>query len=85
MNPLLNNSQIPQNNMSFGQMSNNIVAFVKEQMARGMNPEQLKQQIFERHPQLKGMIQQKYGNMSYQDIAKQNGYDIQNDLSKLGL
>jgi hypothetical protein len=87
MNPLFNKPQIPQNNggMNFGQMSNQIVGFVKEQIAKGLTPEQVKQQIFERNPQLKGMIEKQYGNMSYQDIAKQNGYDVQNDLSKLGL
>ena len=87
MNPLFNKNKIPQNNggLNFGQMSNQIVGFVKEQIAKGLSPEQVKQQIFERNPQLKGMIEKQYGNMSYQEIAKQNGYDVQNDLSKLGL
>ena len=87
MNPLYNKPKIPQNNggMNFGKMSNQIVGFVKQQIAQGANPEQLKQQIFERNPQLKGMIESQYGNMSYQEIAKRNGYDVQNDLSQLGL
>ena len=87
MNPLYSKPKIPQNNggLNFGQMSNQIVGFVKEQIAKGLTPEQVKQQIFERHPQLKGMIQKEYGNMPYQEIATRNGYDVQNDLSQLGL
>jgi hypothetical protein len=87
MNPLFSKPKIPQNNggMNFGQMSNQIVGFVKEQIAKGLSPEQVKQQIFERNQQLKGMIEGEYGNMSYQEIAKRNGYDVQNDLSQLGL
>lgn len=87
MNPLFTKPKIPQSNrgMDFGQMSNQIVGFVKEQIAKGVNPEQLKQQILQNNPQLKGMIEKQYGNMSYQEIAKRNGYDVNNDLSKLGL
>ena len=85
MNPLYNKNKIPQRGINFGQMRNQIMGFVKQQISQGANPQQLMQQIFQNNPQLKGMIEQQYGNMSYQEIAQQNGYDVKNDLSSLGL
>lgn len=82
MNPLFNGQQ---KGVNFAQMRNQIMDFVKGQIAMGANPEQLKQQILKNNPNLQGMIQRQYGNMSYQDIAKQNGYNVQSDLSQLGL
>jgi hypothetical protein len=83
MNPLFNKPT--QRGVNFAQMRNQIMGFVKQQIAQGANPEQLKQQILANNPQLQNMIQQQYGNMSYQEIAQQNGYDVKNDLSQLGL
>jgi hypothetical protein len=85
MNNLYNKVKVPKKGINLGLMRNRILDFVKQQVQMGANPEQLINQILENNPQLKGMIEGEYGKMSYQEIAKRNGYDVQNDLSQLGL
>lgn len=85
MNPLKDKINVPRGGINFGVMRNRIMNFVKEQVAMGANPDVLIKQILQNNPQLKGMIEKQYGNMSYQEIAMRNGYNVNDDLSKLGL
>ena len=85
MNPLFNKNNAPKNTINFSQMRNGVLDYIKQQVQMGVNPNVLIEQILQRNPQLKSMIQKQYGNMSYQEIAKQNGYNVQDDLSQLGL
>lgn len=85
MNPLYNKIHVPKKGINLGLVRNRVLNFVKQQVQMGANPEQLINQILQNNPDLKGLIEGEYGKMSYQEIAQRNGYNVQDDLSQLGL
>ena len=85
MNPLYNKIHVPKRGINLGLVRNRVLNFVKQQVQMGANPEQLINQILQNNPDLKGLIEGEYGKMSYQEIAQRNGYNVQDDLSQLGL
>lgn len=85
MNPLYNKNQSIQRpqGINIKQLHNDVINYVKQELAKGINPQTIRQQILAQYPQLE-TIRQQYGNMSFQQIAEQNGYNVMQDVSKLG-
>lgn len=86
MNPLYSKNQSIQHpqGINIKQLHDDVINYVKQELAKGINPQTIRQQILAQYPQLE-IIRQQYGNMSFQQIAEQNGYNVMQDVSKLGL